>query len=276
MKKVISIICCIYLLVSGESLSAQGPLSFVPYTFAEVLDTASLKVIYQLSYIDDVSRRDQSKVQELELLLAPRYEQFKLSSRFFDLDKSLPAGTASMAPSGGFSGSVFIVDREKHRRQVYIKGIAPSYAIVRYVEDLEAPQWQIESETQEILGYTCQRATTKHLGRRYVAWFARQIPIDSGPWKLRGLPGLILRAQDYDKEYIFEAIGISSPSQPKVYIKTVKGAIKASNRSKVNELLMRLHKDILRASELVNGVRPIGGRTKRMSDGVNLKGRKVA
>lgn len=256
MKKIIGFIYFLHLLVSGESLFAQGPLSFVPYTFAEVLDTASLRIIYQLNYINDTSRRDQSKTQEMELLLGPKYEQFKLSSRFFDINKTLPAGTASMAPSGGLAGSVFIVDREKHRRQVYIKGIAPSSAILRYVEDAVVPQWKIESETQEILGYTCQKATTKYLGRNYVAWFATQIPINSGPWKLRGLPGLILKAQDYNKEYIFEAIGIALP-QPEIYIKTVKETtVKVSTRHRVNELLARLHKDILRASEVINGFRP--------------------
>lgn len=255
MEKVIGFIYCICFLISGQNLYAQGPLSFVPYSFAEVLDTVSVRIVYRLDYVSDVSRREQIREQELELLLGSRYEQFKLSSSYFDRDKSLPKGTASMAPAGGLAGSVLLTRRETHRRQVYIKGIAPS-TTVEYIEELTTPQWKIESETQKIMGYTCQKATTSYLGRNYIAWFASQIPIDAGPWKLRGLPGLILRAQDLNKEYSFETIEIQAPPKPTLYIKAVKGPIKASTRPKVNELLIRLHKDILRASEIVNGVRP--------------------
>ena len=78
----------------------------------------------------------------------------------------------------------------------------------RYTELLEKPQWKIERETKEILGYKCQKATTSFRGRTWTAWYAPDIPVQDGPWKLWGLPGLILEAKDGNSLYNFVAIGL--------------------------------------------------------------------
>ena len=67
---------------------------------------------------------------------------------------------------------------------------------------------------QEILGYTCQKATCHFRGRNYVAWFAPDIPVRQGPWKLGGLPGLILKAHDTDSLYTFEAVKVETGRHP--------------------------------------------------------------
>lgn len=54
--------------------------------------------------------------------------------------------------------------------------------------------WEITKESKKILGYTTYKATTKFRGRDYIAWFAPDLSYNYGPWKLHGLPGLILKA----------------------------------------------------------------------------------
>ena len=70
------------------------------------------------------------------------------------------------------------------------------------VEKRPSINWKITKESQKILGYTCYKATTKFRGRDYIAWFSPDIPYNLGPWKLGGLPGLILKVEndlfDYD------------------------------------------------------------------------------
>lgn len=78
----------------------------------------------------------------------------------------------------------------------------------QYTEDWEKPNWEICDSTKTILGYDCVEAAADYRGRRWTAWFAPEIPIQDGPWKLCGLPGLILEAHDANNDYIFEANGL--------------------------------------------------------------------
>ena len=83
-----------------------------------------------------------------------------------------------------------------------------------YTEPYPLQQWKIEPERQTILGHQCQKASCHWRGRDFVAWFAPDIPVQAGPWKFGGLPGLILKLQDTDGVYRFEAVQISSRPFP--------------------------------------------------------------
>ena len=85
-----------------------------------------------------------------------------------------------------------------------------TYTKFRIVENIPPQSWSIEMDTMTVFNYLCQKATTTFRGRDYIAWFATDLTISEGPWKLYGLPGLILKA--YDKEHVFqfEIIGIET------------------------------------------------------------------
>lgn len=77
-----------------------------------------------------------------------------------------------------------------------------------YTEDWEKPQWELLDSAKTILDYPCQLAVSQYRGRTWYAWFTFEIPISDGPWKLCGLPGLILEAQDAHKDYTFTITGL--------------------------------------------------------------------
>ncbi|MBK8195215.1 MAG: GLPGLI family protein [Lewinellaceae bacterium] len=82
------------------------------------------------------------------------------------------------------------------------------------VEDtLGDVDWIIDPSERRRLGvYECRKAIGKFGGREYESWFTYDIPISSGPFKLGGLPGLILEAYTLDKkvQFLFVSLEISS------------------------------------------------------------------
>ena len=56
--------------------------------------------------------------------------------------------------------------------------------------------WELLNETKNINSFNCQKARGNFRGRTYTVWFTDDIPVSLGPWKLNGLPGLILEATD--------------------------------------------------------------------------------
>lgn len=77
-----------------------------------------------------------------------------------------------------------------------------------YEETPEEWHWEIGDATKNILGYECVEATTDFHGRKWTVWFAPEIPVQNGPWKFDGLPGLILEASAEGNQYSFIATGI--------------------------------------------------------------------
>lgn len=57
-------------------------------------------------------------------------------------------------------------------------------------------KWSICEDTLTIGGFHCQKATAHFHGRDYNAWFTEKIPVQFGPWKFNGLPGLILQVEE--------------------------------------------------------------------------------
>ena len=103
-------------------------------------------------------------------------------------------------------------------------------------ETVETPDWQlVPDSTKEILGYQCQMATTRFKGRQWTVWYTEDIPLDEGPWKLRGLPGLVLSAYDAKRQYVFEGAGLEqiSTDQPVVIVEEKREKISQKNFRKV-------------------------------------------
>ncbi len=66
-------------------------------------------------------------------------------------------------------------------------------------------KWVVGNESKKIAGYNCIKATTSYRGRKWNAWFAPDIAVPFGPWKLHGLPGIILEAYDDTEMFIMRA-----------------------------------------------------------------------
>ena len=67
--------------------------------------------------------------------------------------------------------------------------------------------WKISDETKNIGNFKAQKATANFGGRHWEAWFSTELPFSEGPYKFRGLPGLILELKDNNENYLFSFVG---------------------------------------------------------------------
>jgi len=116
----------------------------------------------------------------------------------------------------------------------------------QYEEKLNLFDWELSDETDVIHGYPVQKAATNFGGREWIAWFTPEIPISDGPYKFRGLPGLILHIEDSRQHHIFEIESIArpDPGSQNIYFLTSRNIIK-TNKKQLSEIRERFRQDVI-------------------------------
>ncbi|MEG2162468.1 MAG: GLPGLI family protein, partial [Chryseobacterium sp.] len=71
------------------------------------------------------------------------------------------------------------------------------------VSDTRKMNWKILPEKEKIGEFNTQKASLNFAGRIWTAWFFSDIPIQDGPYKFHGLPGLIIKIEDKTKSHSF-------------------------------------------------------------------------
>ena len=186
-----------------------------------VLDRAHMKCLYRYVYLND-TLTGKTKDDLLILQIGTRISKcFSHYSNQVDSLSALPNGDmiiGKMIDDAMNSGEFMRGNYPHKRMKAYIYKNYPDGRITvtdglilqdyRYVDSLHTQTWTMGDSTREVLGYTCQQATADFRGRRWTAWFATDIPVSDGPWKLGGLPGLILEAYDEGQQHVFTAVGL--------------------------------------------------------------------
>ena len=120
------------------------------------------------------------------------------------------SGRGSEVPNRSVSMYIF-KDFEKQMQTVY-DDYSDQFA--KYNEPFGEMQWEIlPDSTITILDYECIMARTSYHGRDWTTWFAPEIPVQDGPWKFAGLPGLILKVSESKGMHSFSANGIETTEQ---------------------------------------------------------------
>lgn len=123
-----------------------------------------------------------------------------------------------------------------------------NYTIQEYYYEEEMPQfdWQVIDGDTVICDYLCHKAMTSYRGRTWYVWYTLDLPYSDGPWKLCGLPGLILQAVDKHGDFFFKAIGISKPNGQTVNYKKSGSKVKPREMADITTLY---YKDIMKYLE---------------------------
>ncbi len=156
----------------------------------------------------------------------------------------------------------------KRTRGMTVKGLMGSQGIFLRAHKPNI-HWNITDSTKKIGRFNCTMATTHFRGRKYIVWFTPKIPVPYGPWKLIGLPGLILQAQDSLNNIRFTAkkvaftnikpIGAPLTGKEKVlnfaqYKKWMTGREKRLKRKEKEKALKNLQKVSRKTGHSVSGV----------------------
>jgi GLPGLI family protein len=157
------------------------------------------------------------------------------------------------------------------------KGLLSVYSVIvpdyyTYTENAQPMAWKLIDSTKTVCGYVCKKATGEYGGRMWTAWYAPEITVSFGPWKLCGLPGLVMAASDAEGIHQFSAIGfrkgttqILTPGFLNAVSTTRAKFVKAKNKFEENpmgnlpieaisEMTIMKHDDGSKGSVLINGV----------------------
>ena len=77
--------------------------------------------------------------------------------------------------------------------------------------------WTLSDDTLTVAGYLCKTATCQLHGRKWTVCFSEDIPTSAGPWKLCGLPGLVLKADTDDGIHRFTLVSLERIAAPIYY-----------------------------------------------------------
>ena len=157
-----------------------------------------------------------------------------------DPAKRLPASTGNL--------DEIYRNLEQGKFTTYSTVVGTHYLIT---EDVVIPEWTMyEDSTITVLGMECKKATTNFRGRYWEVWYTEDIPISQGPWKLCGLPGMILKANS-PKFMLIEATGIKNKNlEPVTFYNYLNYKYAPIDRM---EYLKKVHKP---------GIYPTGGSRK--------------
>lgn len=196
---------------------------------------AEIKVSY--NYHNKLPRGNDGVVeQNIPFILLANRNQSKFycpSTEYKDSLKSTPSGRAKEKQMFDAAAAAYVQNRDRsamdrvvyHTRLYVKKDFSKSVSTIYdeaglgecgyYDEPFSEFNWNIvEDSTKMILDYQCIMATTDYHGRKWTVWFSPETPMQDGPWKFCGLPGLIMEANEPSGQHYFTATGIESSSQP--------------------------------------------------------------
>lgn len=218
----------------------------------EVIDNSKFQFKYLLTYQADPTDVNSTKMEEMLLTVGSNFSKFQSlggylrdslsntidrneinSSNLMDLIKSFPKTEFKEV----------IVKDYSNNQIIYREPIFRDY--FEYKNSLNLFNWTLHQESKEIGGYDCQKGTVDFGGRRYTAWYTKDIPISEGPYKFNGLPGLIVSISDNNNHYKYDLLAVKSIAQEitlknKNYIVTTQKEFTKSKEEFYENILKKL------------------------------------
>lgn len=172
----------------------------------------SQKVLAKVTYFFEKNIGTGPLVTEAELFINNEssdfiWSNFKRTRPFKPEDFGLPPGTPITVMNTEKKADVFNIYTDFKNNKLYETDNLVGQRYIVWENRLKI-NWYITNEQKKIDNYNVTKATGKFRGRNYTVWFTPEIPVNAGPWKLNGLPGLIMEAEDDAKAITLKVIKI--------------------------------------------------------------------
>jgi len=177
----------------------------------------NLEIGYTNSYMSN------SPITRNSKLIVDRQKMQSIYQELFDTTKRIDLqgkGTEQIVGSTKRDMDVFITSNASCERVIYDDFVTKKFTI----QDDGAPiNWEISTDSKMIQSFKVYKATTEFRGRKWTAWYSPDLPFPFGPWKLCGLPGLILEASDDSGVFNFSVSSINLNSMSVINRPETKG-----------------------------------------------------
>lgn len=186
--------------------------------FGIVANAQNKRFSYEYKFIPDSTNISEVKTEIMNL------DVTEFGSKFYsytvynsdslmkvDLDKQLAATGSINIKSDMRKGLVrYSISKKYPKYEVFLHDrILSDYY---KVSEERSINWKISSEKLKIGEWMTQKAEADFGGRHWIAWFTGDIPIQDGPYKFHGLPGLIVKLEDQTKSHVFTLQGVKNNS----------------------------------------------------------------
>jgi len=194
-------------------------LFFLPFSlYSQKLDHSfSGRVLYSISFkLDSTSSKDYNEVTELlfndSTSLFRSVNFGRRDSALYSLEKN---GDFEGYPMSFFGETLTVLPFQilkQHNSMFTFQNLNAGNGInvFCYMEPSNSIEWRLIDSTKTIGGMQCQKAEGKYAGRNWEVWFTNEVPINDGPYKFSGLPGLVISAIDDTKTWKFECLEIKT------------------------------------------------------------------
>lgn len=190
--------------------------------FSLLFSAQNSRVIYEYRFRPDSTKTDSLKKEWMYLDIHKNGSKY-YSKNAFESDsiinesikKQMASGMRSISVSRQSDGGEVDYEVEKTYpvyRTFLVTDIGnDSYKVL---EDRK-PVWRILPEKKQLGEFKVQKAATNFAGRNWTAWFTTDVPVQDGPYKFSGLPGLIVEISDETGSHRMELKGIKKIPETK-------------------------------------------------------------
>lgn len=192
------------------------------FVFAAIFVNAqNNRFIYEYKFVSDSTKKDVVASEMMFLDIAKNSSKYYSREVYVqdsimraDLEKQMKAGVSNFnIKRNDAKGKVrykVTKDYQKSKTYLNVRIGSDSYKVL---ED-RVLYWKIFPEKEKIGNWEAQKATTEFGGRKWTAWFCEEIPLSDGPYKFKGLPGLIVKISDADNSHVMELKGSTKFASP--------------------------------------------------------------